>query len=278
MAKLQAEAEERAARGEAEEDVWGCSRLHVAAAKGAVDEVDILLLARQTHIDARDAWGETPLHFAARHGCSEVCSMLLENGASIDAMNDSDETPLLLAAKAGKESTCELFLVQGAGVGGMTNDELPPMLNVLLIKRLILGPAQASVQKKPDQEDEWGCSPLHVAAAQGDETEVEAIVEIGTPDVNACDSWDETPLHFAARAGHVGICETLIASGAGVNASSFCGKTPLIVAAAAGKENACLVLLAHGAHAGDLDEAEVPPLLARLLVEQVVADGALSSR
>ena len=50
--------------------------------------------------------------------------------------------------------------------------------------------------------------------------------------VNATTSAGETPLHNAARNGHVSIVATLLALGAGVNAKENSGHTPLRVAAA----------------------------------------------
>lgn len=140
--------EEEEQEDEPEEDVWGCSRLHAAAAEGDAVGVEALLCGHVC-VDAREAWGETALHMAARQGSSEVCALLLAHGADVNAANDSDETPLLIAAKAGNRAVCARILDSGAGVGGVTPDDLPPLLNALLVERMMLGLAKSSTPDRP---------------------------------------------------------------------------------------------------------------------------------
>jgi len=46
-------------------------------------------------------------------------------------------------------------------------------------------------------EDTWGCTALHVAADEGSAAKVALLLERRAP-VRARDTWDQTPLHFAA--------------------------------------------------------------------------------
>lgn len=55
----------------------------------------------------------------------------------------------------------------------------------------------------------------------------------------ASKAWDETPLHFAARAGSAEMCALFLQHGADKNAPNADDATPLILAARAGSEAAC---------------------------------------
>lgn len=76
-------------------------------------------------------------------------------------------------------------------------------------------------------EDE--CTPLHVAAENGDAEDVTALVNDGA-DPNAQDKGGRTPLHVAAQEGHAEAVTALINAGADRNAQDNYGLTPLDVA------------------------------------------------
>ncbi|XP_011873368.1 PREDICTED: protein phosphatase 1 regulatory subunit 12A isoform X11 [Vollenhovia emeryi] len=69
----------------------GATALHVAAAKGYIKVMNILLQAR-CNVDAQDFDGWTPLHGAAHWGQLEACKLLVENGCDMDIKNYADQT------------------------------------------------------------------------------------------------------------------------------------------------------------------------------------------
>jgi len=69
----------------------------------------------------------------------------------------------------------------------------------------------------------WGTTPLHLAALDGNVEVVKFLVSKGA-DVNAKDMHDATPLHYAKP---IEVVKFLVEQGADVNAKTDIGKTPL---------------------------------------------------
>lgn len=113
--------------------------------------------------------------------------------------------------------------------------------------------------------DACGCTALHMAAHEGQLTELIKLLEAGT-DPNAREVWGEMPLHMAARAGNTEACDALLAHGADLDAVNDDGETPLVVAAQARHETTCKLLMEKGAGAGDADDVDMPPMLCSLLM------------
>ncbi|RZC37193.1 protein phosphatase 1 regulatory subunit 12B-like, partial [Asbolus verrucosus] len=74
----------------------GATALHVAAAKGYIDVMEILLQCG-ADIDSQDVDGWTPLHAAAHWGHKDACQILSENLSDMDAKNYVGQTPFDLA-------------------------------------------------------------------------------------------------------------------------------------------------------------------------------------
>lgn len=147
-------------------------------------------------------------------------------------------------------------------------DEGSPPLTAEECMRYCSGREPLAARRKT-AADQWGCTPLHVAAGAADASEVRHLLRCGE-DVDALEAWDETPLHVAARAGCADACEALLAAGARVNAANSSERTPLVEAALAGHEAVCHLLLERGGHAGGISDAELPPLLSALFVSSLV--------
>merc|ERR1719181_2371496 len=94
--------------------------------------------------------------------------------------------------------------------------------------------------------------------------------------VNAVDVWDQTPLHFAARAGNVAVCKILIDRGALVDAADAQEYTALHVAAKLQHEATCEFLLDQGAGVHSISDANIPPMLSALLVKRILIQHPLT--
>ena len=91
-----------------------------------------------------------------------------------------------------------------------------------------------------------GWTALHYAAFNGQTKTIPILVAHGAV-VDAADKDGATPLHAAATAGYPDAIETLLASGARIDAADHDGDTPLYDAAAAGSVPAADTLLKHRA-------------------------------
>ncbi|XP_043287516.1 protein phosphatase 1 regulatory subunit 12A isoform X7 [Venturia canescens] len=69
----------------------GATALHVAAAKGYIKVMNILLQT-QCDVNAQDYDGWTPLHGAAHWGQLEACKLLVENSCDMDIKNFAGQT------------------------------------------------------------------------------------------------------------------------------------------------------------------------------------------
>ncbi|KAI8498788.1 hypothetical protein Bbelb_232410 [Branchiostoma belcheri] len=97
------------------------------------------------------------------------------------------------------------------------------------------------------------------AAVTGDKRKVTALLKQGV-DVNCVDEDEDTPLHFAAYGGHVGVVELLLKAGAQVDSRDLHDNTPLHEAAKGGHVGVVELLLKAGAQVDSRDEIGNTPL------------------
>lgn len=67
------------------------------------------------------------------------------------------------------------------------------------------------------------CTPLHAAAASGNNVVAEILLEVGA-DIEARTSLGNSPLHIACLNGHVKVCVELLYSNAPIHAVNFLGQ------------------------------------------------------
>jgi uncharacterized protein len=169
-------------------------RLAQAAAQADLPLVRQLLAAR-ADVDAPDADGTTPLHWAVWADHAETVEELLRAGASATSSNAFGVTPIYTAAERG---------------------------NARIIRRLLAGGAKANAA------DRGGDTVLMAAVRSGSLDAVTALVDAGA-DVNAADAQlGYTVLMLAVRSDSAPIVKLLLARGASLEARTRVGAKPAV--------------------------------------------------
>jgi ankyrin repeat protein len=172
----------------------GATASKLSSAIQSNDRPTVLALLKQpAEVNAADADGTTPLHWAVRADDLELSQRLVAAGANAKAANRYGVTPLSLAAVNGNAAMVSLLLKNGAD---------------------------------PNQVVSRGQTVLMTAARTGNVEAVNALLERGA-DVNARETQlGETALMWAASENHAAIVKALIAKGAEVDARSNALKFP----------------------------------------------------
>ncbi|KAM7509514.1 hypothetical protein LguiA_019967 [Lonicera macranthoides] len=122
--------------------------LHVSAGHNSVEIVKFLLDWRgleKVELEAKNMYGETPLHMAAKNGCNEAAQMLLAHGAFVEAKANNGMSPLHLAVwhslRAEDCSTVKTLLEYNADCSAKDNEGMTPL------NHLSQGPGNENLRK-----------------------------------------------------------------------------------------------------------------------------------
>lgn len=164
--------------------------------------------------------------------------------------NDLRPTALAIAANLGHVEIMDALFKAGASLecsNGILLDAAIAGGNAHAVERVI---AQG-VSLKPDRNR---VSPLMRAVACKKEQVAKALLKYDkNPTAPNC--FGETPLHMAARAGMVELCDLLVAAGCDPAARDGDGRTPLVLAAGKGEDGLVSLFLQRKAGQEELNRA-----------------------
>ncbi len=231
--------------------------LHKAAQTGDIEIVKMLVLKEDKIHSKIPYLFNTPLHWAALNGHTDIVELLLNGGANVNAEDGRSYTPLHYATLIGHTSVVKILLAHNANIhaategGGETPlycaaggceylsytledipSELAPQAQISIniqAKKDIVALLLAEGADPKTATTHSGETPLHAAVRSGNISITSLLLSSGV-DVNikALDNW--TPLHYAARDGPVSLVQFLLEEGADVSITNENGETPLEVA------------------------------------------------
>ena len=161
----------------------GLTPLAVASQRGNHFGVESLLKAEHIDINMKDKQGSTALHEACENGSKKITELLLDKGAEISVANVDKVTPLHIACHEGCTEVVSSLLFRGHH------------------KNIVHALVSAA--------DNQGSTALHYAVESGVQSIVEALLLNGADPI-ATKYNEVTPLHIAARGGHIGIAKLLL--------------------------------------------------------------------
>jgi ankyrin repeat protein len=170
-------------------------------------------IAAGANVNAANPYMVTPLLEATGQGHLEMAEFLIAQGAEVDYIGMGEGTPLTLAAFIGQVDFLRLFIDSGANVnlalpeGGETALHMAAVATrTLAAVTLLEAGADPNLRVKSGMGTSmfdgnvklWGETPLHYAAAYGDEEMVNAMLN-ADGDRKALNTHGETPMDYANR-------------------------------------------------------------------------------
>ena len=157
-------------------------RLHAAAVRGDMGEIESLVQSDRSLLAARDSEGSTALHYVVMVGPEAACHLLVKLGADVNAKDNYGDTPFHMAMYNRKEGLACFFLQHGA---------------------------DSTLADGPNARR----TPLHIAAYKGLPRVVKILLSRGVG-VNQKALDNSTPLDLAQGEGHRDIVRLLLRAGA----------------------------------------------------------------
>jgi len=201
-------------------------------------------------------WDTMALHYAAAQDDVPAIDFLLKYRAEIDGRDWCGCTPLHYAVKHGSAAAVRRLIARGAAVdakGAGMPHRLVPVPEPAIV---------GSVSRDAilvGEEARRGYTPLHEAARWGHLAIAELLIAKGA-DVRTSDRTGRTPLHNAASYSRWDVAKLLIAKGADVNARFDDGKTLLHFPTSLTDEDVVVFLLSKGADLNIKDRSGRTPL------------------
>lgn len=197
---------------------------------GSNPEMQRMLVRHGADVNAVDAAGMTPLHWACeRRTVTKMIDALLALGADVNAAGELGLTPLELIANAElKEMLVNTLIRAGAHVDGSGDaGTMTPLHRACMYgciaKHLLNGGANPNVRCGD------GMTPLFIAAGANNLYAAQRLFH-SAADVDAANDYGETPLMVACELGYAEMARKLIEYGADASAERRDGETPLTLA------------------------------------------------
>jgi ankyrin repeat protein len=205
----------------------------LTVAQEGYGEMLALLLKNGGKVDARSAWGNTPLLRAVPYNRVSSAAMLLKSGADVNAKNELLNTPLHMAAARNLTGMATLLIDNGARINAINEDGNTPLHQAVrhtasmdTIKLLLSKKAKINVKNGE------GMTVLHLLALQNPESKIQPRTShrdnAGANDEDqSVASWQRPYGRYFEGANRTEAIKLLVDNGADLNIKDKDGDTPL---------------------------------------------------
>ncbi|XP_050696672.1 transient receptor potential cation channel subfamily A member 1 homolog [Eriocheir sinensis] len=254
------ENEKREAESKEEESRSGGSGSGGGGGGGEVSMI-LLLHSHSADVNAKDKYGQTPLHFAAMTGNLAAAEDLVTTCRADVEIEDSQQmTPLIVAATHGYLSLSSLLLhdahanLRQADSSKQTALHRAAKGGHLEVVRLLLEGRDSMKQFGVflNAKDRKSKTALYHACSNGHLEVARELLSAGA-EVDADTTKLATPLHAAASVGNVEVMKALLEHKASLDTPDIYQRTPLMYAAAGNHASAIKLLVQRGADREHLD-------------------------
>lgn len=248
-------------------------------------------------INAPEADGTTPLHWAVRADDLAKVNKLLASGADVKAANRYGVTPLFLACQNANPAMIERLLKAGADPNSVSTEGETALMTVARTGVVEAAKVLLEHGAKVDAREEWhGQTALMWAVDEKHPAMVKELIAHGA-DVNAVSNinkWERqttaeprekwlpmgglTPLLFAARQGCVECAKVLLEGGAKINTTDPDGISPVLLAIINGHYDVAGFLLNQGADPNLADDTGRTALFSAVDFNTMPADNRPAPR
>ncbi|NWY57319.1 ASB3 protein, partial [Chionis minor] len=226
-----------------------CSAVGLAAREGNVKMLR-KLIKKGYSIDVPDNRGWVPIHEAAAHNSSECLRLLIRAAPSDDYINSKTfegMCALHLSACHGSLESVRVLLEAGADPSEVTTEATTALFLAVENEHMDIVKLLLQYGANVEGPHSWsGWNSLHQASFQGCTEIMKILMEKGAS--KECeDDFGITPLFVAAQYGELESLRLLVSHGANVNCQAKDRATPLLIAAQEGHTECVELLLSNGA-------------------------------